>query len=256
MGQERLRVAILQGELEPGQRLQANELAERWNVSATPLREAFQRLASDGLVAMSPQRGARVASPSIEEATELYDLRLVLEPWCLRQSLEHSDDAHRHEITAAFDAFRAAATDEAGIEAHSQFHATLLGRCPSTWLLRFTTQLSDASRLFQVASVGRGPRRRHPKAEHRALRDAAVRGDIDRCVTLQEQHLRRTLQIIGEAPRTTRIADTCAAHDRVHHVHRRDVGRGRGNNRWCIASTNESVTSARRTSRRCGRRAS
>ena len=68
----RLRLAILQGELEPGQRLHANDLAQRWDVSATPLREAFQRLASDGLVAMSPPRGARVASPSIDEAVELY----------------------------------------------------------------------------------------------------------------------------------------------------------------------------------------
>ena len=43
--EERLRAAILVGELEPGQRLHANDLADRWDVSATPLREAFQRLA-------------------------------------------------------------------------------------------------------------------------------------------------------------------------------------------------------------------
>ncbi|HKY16688.1 MAG TPA: GntR family transcriptional regulator [Microthrixaceae bacterium] len=194
--QERLRGAILQGDLAPGQRLQANELALQWNVSATPLREAFQRLASDGLVSMSPQRGARVASPSIEEAVELYELRILLEPRSLRQSLEVSDDAHRSEIKAAFEAFRSASTVEDGIEAHSQFHAALLNRCPSTWLLRFTTQLSDASRLFQVASVRDRPGRRHPKSEHRALCEAAVRGDIDRCVTLQEEHLRRTLDLI------------------------------------------------------------
>ncbi len=196
---ERLRVAILQGELAPGQRLQANELAERWDVSATPLREAFQRLASDGLVSMSPQRGVRVVSPSMEEATELYELRLLLEPRCLRQSLEHGDDEHRPEIKAAFEVFRAASTVDEGMEAHAQFHATLLSRCPSTWLLRFCTQLSDASRLFQVASVGGRPPRRHPKTEHRAIRDAALRGDVERCVALQEEHLRRTLDLVVAA---------------------------------------------------------
>jgi GntR family transcriptional regulator, carbon starvation induced regulator len=200
---ERLRDAILQGELAPGERLQANELAERWDLSATPLREAFQRLASDGLVAMSPQRGARVAMPSLAEATELYELRLLLEPRCLRQSLERSDIEHRREIKTAFEMFRTAASVNEGIEAHAQFHATLISRCPSRWLLRLTTQLSDASRLFQVASVGGRPARRHPKAEHRALRDAAVRGDVERCVTLQEEHLRRTLQIIGAASSNT-----------------------------------------------------
>jgi GntR family carbon starvation induced transcriptional regulator len=204
--QERLRFAILQGELVPGQRLHAGELAQRWDVSATPLREAFQRLASDGLVSMSPQRGARVASPSIEEANELYELRILLEPRCLRQSLEASDDEHRREIRVAFDAFRTASTVEHGMEAHSEFHATLLNRCPSAWLLRFTTQLADASRLYQIASVGDRPARRHPKAEHRALCVAALRGDIERCVTLQEEHLRRTLRLIDSSsdPRSDR----------------------------------------------------
>jgi GntR family carbon starvation induced transcriptional regulator len=208
--QDRLRDAILQGELAPGQRLAANELAQQWNVSPTPLREAFQRLASDGLVSVSPQRGARVASPSIETALEIYELRLLLEPRCLRQSLEASDDEHRGEIKAAFEVFRSATTVAAGVEAHSRFHATLLNRCSSEWLLRFATQLSEASRLFQIASVQGGLVRRHPKAEHRALRDAAVRGDIDRCVSLQEDHLRRTLDLIGDIPdrATTDPADS------------------------------------------------
>jgi GntR family transcriptional regulator, carbon starvation induced regulator len=193
--EERLRLAILQGELEPGQRLHANDLSQRWDVSATPLREAFQRLASDGLVEMLPQRGARVAALSTAEAAQIYELRLLLEPRCLRQSLEASDEEHRLEIGAAFDDFRAASSVELAIELHAQFHAVLLGRCQSAWLLRFTTQLSEASRLFQIASLGR-PTRRHPKTEHRALCDAAVRGDIDRCVALQEEHLHRTLDLM------------------------------------------------------------
>ena len=201
--EERLRLAILRGELEPGQRLHANQLAERWDVSATPLREAFQRLASDGLVSMSPQRGARVTSPSLDEATEIYELRILLEPRCLRRSLEASDDEHRNEIRAAFEIFRAAPTIDEGIEAHARFHAALLSRCPSAWLLRFVTQLADASRLFQLASVGDRPPRRHPKAEHRALCSAAVRGDVDGCVMLQEEHLQRTLDLIGGAPALT-----------------------------------------------------
>ena len=195
--EERLRVAILRGELEPGQRLHANDLAERWAVSATPLREAFQRLASDGLVEMLPQRGARVAALSVDDAAQVYELRLLLEPRCLRQSLERSDDDHRRAIKEAFEAFRSATTLEESLDAHTQFHETLLARCPSGWLLRFTSQLADASRLYQVASAGGRPARRHPKAEHKALRDAAVRGDIDACVALQEEHLRRTLELVG-----------------------------------------------------------
>lgn len=197
--EERLRAAILRGELEPGQRLHANDLSERWAVSATPLREAFQRLAGDGLVEMLPQRGARVSRLSAQEAADIYELRLLLEPLALRQSLEASDDDHRVAMRTAFEAFRSAASVEDGIEAHSRFHATLLSRCPSPWMLRYTTQLADASRLFQITSVAAGPERRHPVKEHKAIFDAARRGEIDTCVGLQEQHLRHTLDLIGQA---------------------------------------------------------
>jgi DNA-binding GntR family transcriptional regulator len=198
--EERLRTAILDGELVPGQRLQADRLAQRWDVSPTPLREAFQRLASDGLVEMPPQRGARVAALSVRDATEIYELRLILEPLCLRRSLECSDDEHRQQIREAFEFFRSASTLSASVGAHAQFHRVLLERCPSGWLRRFAAQLADASRLYQVASTTGRPARRHPKAEHRALRDAAVAGDIDGCVALQEAHLRRTLDLIAGDP--------------------------------------------------------
>jgi len=202
--EERLRHAILRGELQPGQRLHANDLSERWSVSATPLREAFQRLAGDGLVEMLPQRGARVNQLSATEATGIYELRLLLEPVALRQSLEASDDEHRARIRAAFEAFRSATSVDDAIAAHGEFHAVLLERCPSPWMGRFTSQLADASRLFQIASVGSGPTRRHPVKEHKAIFDAAMKNDIDRCVTLHEQHLGRTLAAItaaaGDAP--------------------------------------------------------
>jgi GntR family transcriptional regulator, carbon starvation induced regulator len=197
--EDRLRQAILRGELRPGQRLHASNLADRWDISATPLREAFQRLAGEGLVELLPQRGARVSEMSATDAARIYELRLLLEPLALRQSLEASDAQHLDEIAAAFAVFRSARSVLAGIEAHAAFHSILLSRCPSIWLLRFTAQLADASGLYQIASVGSAAARRHPRVEHQALRDAAIAGDVSGCVTLQEQHLRRTLQIVVAA---------------------------------------------------------
>src|SRR5215468_5062472 len=104
----RLKAAILTGELAPGTKLVAEELAARWAVSPTPLREAFQRLGGHGLVELTSQRGARVAPFSLDEAAELYELRLLLEPRALRASLEASDEAHRGDVRAAHDRYRAA----------------------------------------------------------------------------------------------------------------------------------------------------
>ena len=97
----RLRSAILTGEFPPGTRLRAEDLAARWQVSPTPLREAFQRLGGARLVEVSPQRGVRVADFTLDEAADLYALRLRLEPPALRESLAASDGAHRAEIAAA-----------------------------------------------------------------------------------------------------------------------------------------------------------
>lgn len=75
-----LREMILHGALAPGARLGEVELAERLGVSRTPVREALSRLAAEGLVEVTPNRGARVASWSVAELQGVFDVRSTLEP--------------------------------------------------------------------------------------------------------------------------------------------------------------------------------
>ena len=75
-----VRELILHGELPPGARLGEVELAERLGVSRTPVREALSRLAAERLVEIVPNRGARVASWTVEEMEGVFDLRAALEP--------------------------------------------------------------------------------------------------------------------------------------------------------------------------------
>lgn len=75
-----LRELILAAELAPGARLGEVELAERLGVSRTPVREALTRLAAEGLVEITPNRGARVATWTVAELEGVFDLRLSLEP--------------------------------------------------------------------------------------------------------------------------------------------------------------------------------
>lgn len=77
---DRLREAILGGDLGAGARLGEVELAERLGLSRTPVREALSRLAAEGLVDLRPQRGARVASFSDADLDGVFDVRLALEP--------------------------------------------------------------------------------------------------------------------------------------------------------------------------------
>ncbi|MBK9180221.1 MAG: GntR family transcriptional regulator [Acidimicrobiales bacterium] len=207
----RLKDAILRGELQPGEKLVATTLSDRWAVSATPLREAFQRLAGQGLVDLEPHRGARVAQVSAADAEEIYELRRLLDPMALRQSLARSDADHRAEIRAAFDEMERAGRTAPDVvtvaEAHRDFHRALLARCPSQWLLRLTSLLADHSLRYQVLSAALGPGRgpaRDAHAEHEALLAAALAGDADAAAGALEEHLRHTVDTVREARRAGR----------------------------------------------------
>jgi len=198
-----LRRAILSGELLPGSKLLGERLARQWGVSATPLRESFQRLAGEGLVVIEAQRGARVAPISPRDAADIYELRLLLDPVALRTSIAAAtgndgtvdavyigriDDtlaqllAH-HRSTAAFH------------DAHHAFHFALVSWCPNQRLLRQVDQLLDHSQRFQV--IGGGANRRGDGTEeHRLLAAAARTGDADTAGRLLVAHLQATLSAV------------------------------------------------------------
>ena len=90
---ERLLKAIEDGDLQPGSRLREAELADRFAISRTPIREALSRLESRGLVTHEPHRGATVTRLGYAQVTELYDLREVLEGMAARLAAVNATDA-------------------------------------------------------------------------------------------------------------------------------------------------------------------
>lgn len=202
-----LRRAILRGDLKPGERLLAAELALRWAISQTPLREAYQRLSAEGLVIHTPQRGVRVAPLSTADLEEIYELRLLLEPLALERSLKRADDEweatvrrRQDELEAwlkANDSFEAP-EDIANYEAvHQLFHRALLSRCDSTWLVRIVQMLSDHSGRYRTLSwTPRGGGAEILK-EHHDLFRACVKRNIPQAVKLAERHIRITHDVVA-----------------------------------------------------------
>jgi DNA-binding GntR family transcriptional regulator len=95
---DELRELILVGALPSGSRLGEVELAERLGVSRTPVREALSRLAAEGLVEISPNRGARVATWTVAELEGVFDLRLSLEPQLTAFSVPNAAAADVEEL--------------------------------------------------------------------------------------------------------------------------------------------------------------
>lgn len=193
-----LRKAIVHGELAPGEKLYAERLAEQWGVSPTPLRETFQRLAGEGLVVIEPQRGARVAPVSLAAAAEIYEMRLLLDPVAIEQSVElgRDDPAFARDVAASFDALARLRPGAAFHDAHREFHLSLVSRCPNQRMLTQIAQLLEHSQRFQAVGLAHGRRAGNAAAEHRSLRDAAVEGRADDAARVLREHLESTLSAV------------------------------------------------------------
>jgi DNA-binding GntR family transcriptional regulator len=176
--------------------VRVEELAERWQVSPTPLREAVRTLAGEGLITLRPQRGARVAEISADEMQDVYATRVLLEPIVLRLSLERADHGWADEVRAAFAALEAAFAARTAMPLdlepeHGVFHRALRSAAGSPSLLRIAEQLATQSLRYEVltsAPLVNGA------AEHGELFDAALALDEQAVIALSTLHLGRTVK--------------------------------------------------------------
>jgi GntR family carbon starvation induced transcriptional regulator len=201
-----IRRDILNGELFPNERLQIDAISERYSIGVVPVREALNRLSSEGLVARRSNRGFCVAPISISELEELVVTRIWLETLAMRKSIANGDETWEDQLVVAF--HRLARTqrrlpNESAREIseewegrHKAFHMLLLDRCGSSWLLGFCSSLMDQAVRYRNLSMNSNPgklRRDAHVAEHKAILDAAIERDIDQACVLLEQHYRTTL---------------------------------------------------------------
>ncbi len=199
---DEIRQAIMAREFEPGERLTAAMLADKFSVSQTPLREAFARLAGEGWVSYVPQRGVRVADISTSEMIEIYELRELLEPLAIRRSATHGDEAWRALVGTCFDEMiQLAGPEPAGLDAyhydeyevaHTRFHRVLLQECGSQWMIRVTGMLSDQCTRFRRLSLPLRGRFGSVYDEHERLCRAAQAGDPDGCADAALVHMQNT----------------------------------------------------------------
>jgi DNA-binding GntR family transcriptional regulator len=162
----RLRLAILGGEIAPGAALVETALAEQFNVSRAPLREAMRQLIEEGLVITVPYTGTRVIELDVEDVREIHSMRTALERFAFEQAWPRRDAAFRREmqrrhaaLTKAIDRHDDAASIGAELELHSlAYEASAHRLLQRTWAgLRGRLQLYWAA--HHRAHGSRGPKR-------------------------------------------------------------------------------------------------
>lgn len=199
--EQQLRRDVLSGVFAPGERLLAVTLVKRYAVSPTPLREALQRLASDGLLTMTPQRGVRVTPLSIRSAKEIYELRCNLEPLALSKSLLRVDAEWKEKVHRTNLEFNTLLDDEnhdlvADEDLNRAFHQALISRCESHWLLNIVTMLSDHCIRYRLLTFQQRGGREGVLDEHKAIYEACMRGDSSAATLALERHIRSTFEAL------------------------------------------------------------
>lgn len=206
---ERLRESIEEeiamGKLLPGTRLDEVDLATRFGVSRTPIREALRLLLGEGLVETRPQRGAVVAQVSPQRLIEMFQVMAELEAMCARLAARRMSDAELAEIEAAHEACRgsAAARDaDAYFYANERFHYAIYAASHNTFLFEQAASLQRRLRPYRRLQLRVRNRPQRSFEEHQAIVDALRDGDAERAV----QSIRSHVVVQGE-----RFADLIAS---------------------------------------------
>jgi DNA-binding GntR family transcriptional regulator len=196
---EALREGLLAHRFAPGQRLIEADLTERFGVSRSTLREAFRRLASDGLIEIVPNRGAIVRSLSPRDRAELFLIRSELEALAARLAAEAMGEADKRERFEAdvAEIWNDAARVEvaAYLQENARFHEAILRAGDNLQLTAICSQYHLHAIMGQVGNALSAAAMAQSVEEHRRLAEAILARRADDADRLMRDHLKRAAEI-------------------------------------------------------------
>jgi len=183
--------AILEQRLAPGTRLSEEALGEIFGVSRTVIRRALSRLAHEGVVALRPNRGAIVASPSVAEARQVCLARRLVERAVTELAVQHADAQHfealRRLVAAEHECFERGDRG-ASLRLSGEFHLMLAEAAGNQPLIGFQRSLVSQTSLI-IALYEGGTRTHCSFNEHTALIEAIEARDTGHAVALMMRHM-------------------------------------------------------------------
>lgn len=193
---ERIRRAILSGQLPPGTRMRQAELAERMSISITPVRTALRQLAAEGLIEIEPRRTVTVHQPSPTELAEIYEIRALLEPACMKKVVKRISDADLQLVEERVAAMDASTDVHEWDVLNREFHAILIHASESPRLSAVLMNLLSLATIGMRASGVLTPERmREANEEHHGMLKACRDRDPDAARTMTLKHLRTSMKL-------------------------------------------------------------
>jgi DNA-binding GntR family transcriptional regulator len=190
---EVIRQAILDGRLPPGRRLKEEELAQELGISRTPVREALLMLQAEALVDATPNRGAAVRSYSVEDLTDLYQLRALLEGYAARRAGTRLSDEGIRILRESCDRFEELLGDEANmgalVEENFFFHQAILEGAGSPRLGTMVRQVIEVPLVYR-SYIWYSPEQQQISSHyHSQIMRALEARDSERAELVMKEHI-------------------------------------------------------------------
>ena len=186
--------AVANGDMLPGDRVREAEVAKRFALSRTPVREALRRLEADGIVEHKPRSGAVIRSLSHGEVVELYEMRLVLERTAAELSAKHSVTAETDEMAELNDAIAKADDPRDAARINQHFHRCIYLSARNRFLMEMARSISNAMMLLGPTTLEGKERIEVVFRQHQAIIDAIVAQDEEAAGAAAEAHLETSLR--------------------------------------------------------------
>lgn len=199
---ERIRDMIVEGELEPGARVPERQLCERFAISRTPLREALKVLASEGLVQLLPNRGARIAALSTADVDELFEVLAGLESLAGELAARRISKRELATIRRAHNAM--VKSYEAGdlssyFKLNQEIHRRIVDAAGNATLGQVYEALAGRVRRSRFMANLSVERWRQAVEEHEAIMAKLEARDADGLAALLKRHLRNKAEVVKQA---------------------------------------------------------
>jgi DNA-binding GntR family transcriptional regulator len=192
---QKLLAAIENGDLRPGDRLLETDLAQRFGVSRTPIREAIRRLETDGLVAHKPRVGAMIRVLAQQEIVELYEMRIVLEATAAQMAAKHTSKAEIHTLKTLNAQMMQVATDPYKVAMlNRKFHGCILSAARNRFLAQSHNSLSHALVLLGKTTLESSERVKDVVSQHDAIVEALKSGQPETAAKLMRTHMEASLE--------------------------------------------------------------
>lgn len=195
---ERIKDAIRHGALQPGVLLSETRLSQLLGISRTPVREALQSLAQEGLVQIIPGRAITVTAPSIDDALNAIQVRAILEPAVVRLSTDAIQPGHLDKLWQALQVMEVAVHSgdrAAWTNADTQYHEIICAACPNQLLGSLSLQIRNRMSYVAIDTKTSPERLAECTAEHRLILERMT----ERNAPGAEQAMRDHIKMLWES---------------------------------------------------------